>query len=97
MKSTAQLIRRHSGGGLAMHNPPIVTAPSKPTPPVHGANRRKGVDRRCVDAGPPPGVRDRRVSVEPRKPEVHEVTLTPSEWDTLRELAQPPEWRKTDR
>jgi hypothetical protein len=58
--------------------------------------RRSGVDRRLADKGPPAGVRDRRVGVEPRLPDVHEVTLTPSEWDTLSELAQQPE-KKTHR
>ena len=48
--------------------------------------RRTGRDRRQVDRGPPPGVRERRVSVEPRKPEVLERELTPSEWATLNEV-----------
>ena len=47
--------------------------------------RRTGRDRRQIDRGPPPGVRERRVSVEPRKPEVLERELTPSEWATLNE------------
>ncbi|HET9823566.1 MAG TPA: hypothetical protein VFQ16_17245 [Burkholderiaceae bacterium] len=45
--------------------------------------RRTGRDRRQIDKGPPPGVRERRVSVEPRKPEVLERELTPSEWASL--------------
>lgn len=49
------------------------------------ADRRAGRDRRQVDHGPPPGVRERRVSVEPRKPEVLERELTNSEWDSLNE------------
>ena len=52
-----------------------------PQPP----DRRSGRDRRQVDLGPPPGVRERRVSVEPRKPEVLERELTNSEWDSLNE------------
>jgi hypothetical protein len=43
-------------------------------------DRRTGVDRRRADVGPPKGVRDRRVSVEPRMPEVKEVDLSPSDW-----------------
>lgn len=67
---------------------------SSPSPRV--TERRSGVDRRRSDKGPPGGLRDRRVGVEPRQPEVHEVTLTPSEWDTLSELAQQSE-KKTSR
>jgi len=73
-----------------------VKAPPKPNPSPRVAERRSGIDRRRADRGPPAGVRDRRVSVEPRQPEVHEVTLTPAEWDTLSELAQQPE-KKTHR
>jgi hypothetical protein len=51
------------------------------SPPTR--DRRSGRDRRQVDHGPPPGVRERRVSVEPRKPEVVEREITPSEWDSL--------------
>ena len=47
-------------------------------PPV---DRRSGKDRRQVD-GNPPG-RERRRNVEPRKPEVVELDLTPSEWGAL--------------
>jgi hypothetical protein len=43
-------------------------------------DRRTGVDRRRADVGPPKGLRDRRVSVEPRMPEVQEVDLSPSDW-----------------
>lgn len=45
-----------------------------------GADRRSGIDRRKADQGPPKGKRERRVSVEPRKPEVQEVDLSPSDW-----------------
>lgn len=43
-------------------------------------DRRTGVDRRRADVGPPKGMRDRRVSVEPRMPEVKELDLSPSDW-----------------
>ncbi|MFT3666899.1 hypothetical protein [Piscinibacter sp.] len=49
-----------------------------------GTERRSGRDRRQADQGPPAG-RDRRVSVEPRKPEISEVEITPSEWRALEE------------
>jgi hypothetical protein len=41
--------------------------------------RRTGADRRQVHLGPP-GKKERRVSVEARKPEVQEVVLSPSDW-----------------
>jgi hypothetical protein len=47
------------------------------------------VDRRKVDKGPPGG-RERRVSLEPRKPDVIERELTPSEWATLQEQLPTP-------
>jgi hypothetical protein len=50
-------------------------------------DRRTGVDRRRADIGPPKGVRDRRVSVEPRMPEVKEVHLSPSEWGAFEDAA----------
>lgn len=56
-----------------------------PSPP----ERRSGVDRRKKDVGPPVG-RDRRVSIEPRKPDVQEIEMTPSEWASLAGHASPP-------
>ncbi len=47
-----------------------------------GIERRTGVDRRHKDVGGPTG-RERRKSVEPRKPEVIELDVTPSEWAAL--------------
>mgnify|MGYP001210441333 CR=1 FL=1 len=44
--------------------------------------RRSGIDRRKEDKGPPSG-RERRVGMEPRKPEIQEIDLTPSEWAAL--------------
>lgn len=62
---------------------------SKTAPPSK-SNRRTGADRRKVEKGPPGG-RERRVSLEPRKPDVVEREVTPSEWDSLREqMAAPP-------
>jgi hypothetical protein len=49
------------------------------------ADRRKGADRRKVDKGPPPGRRDRRISTEPRKPEVQELDVSTSDWARLQE------------
>jgi hypothetical protein len=58
-----------------------VQAPSKPT---EGAKveRRSGVDRRQANK-PPPGGRERRTGMEPRKPEVNELDITPSDWARL--------------
>ena len=47
-------------------------------------DRRSGRDRRQVDKGPPSG-RERRVGMEPRKPEVQELDFTPSEWTALQD------------
>lgn len=44
--------------------------------------RRTGKDRRQTDSGGPNGC-ERRKSVEPRKPEVVELDLSPSEWARL--------------
>lgn len=44
--------------------------------------RRSGTDRRQADKGPP-STRERRVGVEPRKPDVREIEMTPSEWAAL--------------
>ena len=56
-------------------------------PPVE---RRSGRDRRQVDKGPPTG-RERRLGMEPRKPEVVEIEMTNSEWAALSELpVEPP-------
>lgn len=62
--------------------PRAAPTPAKP-------DRRKGVDRRKVDKGPPKGARERRVSVEPRQPEVQEVDISPSDWASLNELPPP--------
>lgn len=57
------------------------------TPPP--TERRTGADRRKADHGPPGG-RERRVGMEPRKPDVREIEMTPSEWATLTSDASPP-------
>jgi hypothetical protein len=53
------------------------------------AERRSGQDRRRVDKGPP-GLRDRRRSVEPRRPDVAEIELSAAEWQALHEAIVPP-------
>lgn len=55
-------------------------------PPIE---RRSGRDRRQVDKGPPNG-RERRLGMEPRKPEVVELEMTTSEWAALSELPSEP-------
>jgi hypothetical protein len=42
--------------------------------------RRSGMDRRKINLGPPAGMRERRVSLESRKPLVEEVSLSASDW-----------------
>lgn len=44
--------------------------------------RRSGQDRRRLEEGPP-GSHDRRRLVEPRRPDVEEIEMSPSEWDAL--------------
>jgi hypothetical protein len=56
--------------------------------PVIPTERRSGRDRRQRDEAPPGG-RDRRRGLEPRRPEVMELELTPSQWDALHEAAFP--------
>jgi hypothetical protein len=55
-------------------------------------DRRTGHDRRQADQGLPRG-RERRVGIEPRKPEVVELQITPSDWVALRD-AMPPDRKK---
>ena len=45
-------------------------------------DRRSGRDRRQVDR-PPPAGRERRLGMEPRKPEVVELDMTHAEWVAL--------------
>lgn len=51
--------------------------------------RRSGSDRRRSEKGAP-GVRERRRTLEARKPEVSEIEMTASEWMALTELASTP-------
>lgn len=59
--------------------------PTRKSPPT---DRRQGADRRKADKGPPRG-RERRISVEPRKPDVQELEVSSSEWARLQEEAAP--------
>lgn len=45
-------------------------------------DRRSGADRRKEDKGPP-GKRDRRRSIESRRPDIAEIQMTSSEWGAL--------------
>jgi hypothetical protein len=56
----------------------------KPAPAAKVATveRRSGKDRRTADVPPPKG-RERRRTAEPRKPEVTEIDMTPSQWGRL--------------
>jgi hypothetical protein len=45
-------------------------------------DRRRGGDRRKADAKPP-GVHERRTTLESRKPEVAEIAMSDSEWSAL--------------
>lgn len=63
--------------------------PKIPTTHPPTVDRRSGQDRRKKDMDPPGG-RERRRSVEPRRPEVVEIDLTPSQWAALDEPATLP-------
>ena len=51
-----------------------------PDPAKPRLERRNGMDRRRVNLGPPAGTRERRVSLESRKPLVEEIALSASDW-----------------
>jgi hypothetical protein len=55
---------------------------------ARSVERRSGNDRR-LDESLPPGTWERRRSVEPRKPDVAELEITPSQWDLLHADALP--------
>lgn len=59
-----------------------------PTRTAPLTDRRKGTDRRKVDQGPPRG-RERRVGMEPRKPEVQELDFSASDWTRLQGESTP--------
>ena len=42
--------------------------------------RRSGLERRCHDLGPPPGIPERRVLAERRLPKVVEKVISDAEW-----------------
>jgi hypothetical protein len=53
------------------------------------SERRSGQDRRRLEGTPPAG-RERRRAIEPRKPEVAELDMTPSQFDALLDAAPRP-------
>lgn len=46
-------------------------------------DRRNGADRRVRDAGPPPGVPERRLRGERRHLSVEEIELSERDWERL--------------
>lgn len=60
----------------------------KPSAAWTGAERRSGKDRRVQDVGPK-GDRERRRSLEARKPEVVEIQMTDDEWGRLYQTGVP--------
>ncbi len=68
-----------------------MSKPPDPAPGPHAAERRRGRDRRHLDALPPKGL-ERRRGIEPRRPEVTELAVTPSQWADL--VATP--WADTE-
>ena len=55
---------------------------------VETSDRRSGSDRRKQDLGPP-GKRERRRSLESRKPDVTEIEMSASDWGALEKLPVP--------
>ena len=55
---------------------------------VRSTDRRSGKDRRKADVLRP-GLRDRRRTVESRRPDVSEIEMSSSEWDSLKEEPPP--------
>ena len=51
-------------------------------------DRRSGQDRRRADVGPP-GKHERRITLEARKPDVAEVSMSDSQWLTLSRALPP--------
>lgn len=58
-------------------------------PAMPASDRRAGIDRRHRDVASPPGQRDRRRTLEARKPEVVEIDMSASEWAALADLPAP--------
>ena len=48
---------------------------------MNSSNKRRKDDRRTSEYGPPKGWRERRNTVERRRPEVHEISF--SEWISI--------------
>jgi hypothetical protein len=55
---------------------------------VDASDRRSGPDRRKQDLGPP-AKRERRRSLESRKPDVTEIEMSASDWGALERLPVP--------
>lgn len=73
---------------LIAHGAEIPPDLTLPTAEQHG-ERRKRVDRRKRNAGPPAGLRERRQARERRVTSVREVTLTDGQWETYFSQSQP--------
>ncbi|MBH9579214.1 hypothetical protein [Inhella proteolytica] len=69
-------------------------APRSGARPAAGAfsqERRSGSDRRQRDEGPPRGLRERRVHMEARRPQVEELEMTLEEFQRLLEQTEAPQ------
>ena len=76
-----------SSGAPGPHNGAVKPAAKRPT--ATATDRRTGQDRRRREEPAPRGW-ERRRGVEPRRPEVQELDITPSQWDALHSDAFPP-------
>lgn len=59
--------------------------------------RRSGRDRRQREEGPPQGLRERRVHVEARRPQVEELEMTLEEFQRLIEQTAAPQLEEATR
>ena len=88
MNTMAQQHESDQMGRMDKLNPQgdLLSAPAPSSlPAAQPSDRRTGKDRRNAEAGPP-GKRERRTTLEARKPQVVELEMSPSEWAAFSDL-----------
>ena len=84
-----------SAGPADLHRTAAAVKMRDPQPAPPAIYRRAGADRRLVDVPLPAGQRDRRRTLEARKPDVVEIDMSQSERAALSDLPAPPARPKT--
>jgi hypothetical protein len=79
-----------SAGSVKVDASTEMTNKPATTRKTRAEDRRSGEDRRLADVGPP-GKRDRRRSLEARKPDVVELDMSSSEWGALSQEPSTPD------